>query len=80
MSLTQYLKDTRAELNHVAWPSQTQTIVFTVLVIGVSVFIALYIGLFDFLFTNTMKRFVEAKTGTAPQAQAIDIATTTATT
>lgn len=69
----QYLKDTQAELRHVAWPSQAQTIVFTVLVIFVSVFISLYLGLFDYVFTSSLKRVVNARTGTP--SSAIEIST-----
>ena len=50
--LIQYFKDTRAELRHVAWPTQTQTIVYTLLVAGISLGIAAYLGAFDFLFTT----------------------------
>ncbi len=53
---TQYLKDTRSELHHVAWPTRVQTIVYTALVIGISVGVALYLGFFDFLFTTTLSR------------------------
>ena len=41
----QYFKDTRAELRHVAWPTQTQTIVYTLLVAGISLGTAAYLGL-----------------------------------
>jgi preprotein translocase SecE subunit len=58
MSFIDYLKDTRAELRHVAWPTQTQTIVFTVLVVVISVFTSLYLGFFDYLFTGTLQRVV----------------------
>lgn len=60
---TQYLKDTRAELRHVAWPTQAQTIVYTVLVALISVGIALYLGLFDYIFTTGIARVINAKTG-----------------
>ena len=60
MSFIQYLKDTRAELRHVAWPTQTQTIVFTVLVVALSVFVSLYLGLFDYIFTGIIERFISA--------------------
>lgn len=58
MSFIQYLKDTRGELHHVAWPTQMQTIVYTVLVTLLSVFVALYLGLFDFLFTTGLARVI----------------------
>lgn len=47
---TQYLKDTRTELNHVAWPTQKQTVVFTTLVIAISIGVAAYIGALDYAF------------------------------
>jgi len=56
MSIFQYIKDTQGELRHVAWPTRTQTIVYTLLVAGVSIVIALYLGLFDFIFTSTLTR------------------------
>lgn len=63
MSITQYFKDTRAELNHVAWPTRTQTFVFTALVIGLSVVVSLYLGIFDYLFTNALGRGLELLPG-----------------
>jgi preprotein translocase SecE subunit len=48
----QYLKETQGELRHVAWPTRTQTIIYTVLVALISIGIAAYLGLFDFLFTT----------------------------
>jgi preprotein translocase SecE subunit len=66
MSFTQYLKDTRGELNHVAWPTRAQTIVYTTLVVLISVGIALYLGLFDFLFTSGLARVLNV---VAPDAQ-----------
>lgn len=56
--LTQYLKDTRGELKHVSWPTQKQALVYTALVIGISIIVSLYLGLFDFLFTLALERFV----------------------
>ncbi len=56
MSIIQYLKDTRGELHHVAWPTRLQTIVYTVIVVLLSIFIALYLGFFDFIFTTGLSR------------------------
>jgi preprotein translocase SecE subunit len=70
----QYLKDTQAELRHVAWPTQAQTIVFTALVVLVSVFISLYLGFFDYVFTSSLKRVVNARTGNTPSSP-IEIST-----
>lgn len=49
-----YLRETRTELRHVAWPTRTQTIVYTVLVAAISVGIAAYLGLFDYIFTGAL--------------------------
>ncbi len=49
-----YLKDTRVELKHVSWPTQRQAIVYTALIIAVSVVVSLILGLFDFLFTSAL--------------------------
>ncbi len=65
-SFTQYLKDTRGELNHVAWPTQTQTIIYTIFVVAISVGTALYLGFFDFLFTSSLGRVVENGVGASP--------------
>jgi preprotein translocase SecE subunit len=50
----QYLKETRSELNHVAWPTRTQTIVYAVLVALISLGIAAYLGFFDYVFTTAL--------------------------
>lgn len=52
--LTQYLKDTKGEMKHVSWPTRTQMIVFTTVVIAVSVFTAAFLGLFDYIFTTIL--------------------------
>lgn len=53
-----YLKEVRAEMKHVAWPSRTQTIAYTVVVIAVSLFTAIYLGLWDYLFAALIKKIV----------------------
>ncbi|MDZ4227188.1 MAG: preprotein translocase subunit SecE [Patescibacteria group bacterium] len=64
----QYLKDTRSELRHVAWPTRTQTIVYTILVSAISIAAALYLGLFDFLFTSGLSRVLEVLPSYDPNA------------
>ncbi len=57
-SLSNYFKDTKAEMKHVAWPTKHQAIVFTALVIGFSVAIALLLGFADFLFSKALAWFI----------------------
>lgn len=52
-----YLKDTRGELKHVSWPTQRQTIIFTALVILISILTAMYLGVLDFIFTSLLDEF-----------------------
>ncbi|HUO55942.1 MAG TPA: preprotein translocase subunit SecE [Candidatus Paceibacterota bacterium] len=68
-AIMQYLKGTRAELRHVAWPTQTQTIVYTLLVAGLSLAVAAYLGLFDFLFTTALSSVVNNLPESTPAAQ-----------
>ncbi|MCA9365738.1 preprotein translocase subunit SecE [Candidatus Kaiserbacteria bacterium] len=51
-ALGKYLRDTMAELKQVSWPTQNQAIFYTILVISISLLVAVYVGLFDFMFTT----------------------------
>ena len=55
MGLGNYIKETRGELKHVSWPTRRQAIVFTIIVILISIGLALYLGLFDYLFSLGLK-------------------------
>jgi preprotein translocase subunit SecE len=55
MSLSNYIKDTKAEMRHVNWPTREQTINYTILVIAISIFVALFLGLFDSIFVYLLK-------------------------
>ncbi|MEW5907804.1 MAG: preprotein translocase subunit SecE [Patescibacteria group bacterium] len=56
--LLNYLKGTKIELKNVNWPSRKQTVNFTLLVIGVSLAVALFLGLFDIIFRLLIDRLV----------------------
>ena len=82
MGIGQYLKDTQGELRHVAWPTRTQTIVYTVLVALISIGVAAYLGFFDFLFTTGLTRLIGALPASNPitvTQQPVATTTTTAT-
>jgi len=51
MSISGYIKETRAEMKHVSWPTKKQAIVFSVVVIGLSLVTAAFLGAFDILFS-----------------------------
>ncbi len=58
MNIFNYVKETKAELRHVSWPTRNQAIGFTVITIVVSLAVAIYLGVFDFIFTEILKKFV----------------------
>lgn len=57
--LGNYLRDTIAEMKHVSWPTQMQTLVYTGLLIAVSSFIAVFLGLSDYIFTHLLNLVVK---------------------
>lgn len=57
-SFFNYLRDVRSELTHVSWPSQSQAIGFTALVIGITVIVSLILGASDFLFTLGLEQII----------------------
>ncbi len=59
--LIEYIKAVRSELSHVSWPSRSQAILYTLLVIGISVGVAVLLGAFDFLFTLGLEKLISLK-------------------
>ncbi|MBI5400625.1 MAG: preprotein translocase subunit SecE [Candidatus Yonathbacteria bacterium] len=57
MSFIEYIKESKGELAHVSWPTRSQAIAFTVLVVVLSVATSIYLGAFDALFTTIIKKF-----------------------
>ena len=58
MSLMTYLKDTQGELKHVSWPTRSQAIAFSIVVVIISIFVSFYLGFFDYLFKTILQKFV----------------------
>lgn len=49
-----YLRDTKTEMKHVSWPTHHQAVVFTLLVIGISTAVAVFVGAADYVFTGLL--------------------------
>lgn len=45
-----FLKQVKAEMTKVVWPSRNKTILYSTVVILVSLFVAYYMAFFDFVF------------------------------
>ncbi|MDP2669363.1 MAG: preprotein translocase subunit SecE [bacterium] len=56
--LVNYLKETKVEMRKVNWPTRTETIRFTIVVIAVSLGVSFILGAFDYVFTSILKLFV----------------------
>jgi preprotein translocase SecE subunit len=56
--LITYIRETRAELAHVVWPSRKQAMIFTLIVVAVSIIVSAFLGFFDYLFSLILQKFV----------------------
>lgn len=53
-----FLKEVRLEIKKVNWPTREETTRYTLIVIGISVAVAIFLGGFDFIFTTLLNKFV----------------------
>lgn len=53
-----FIKEAKVEFQKVQWPSKTATLNYTLVVIGLSLFIAIFLGLLDILFTYLLNKYI----------------------
>lgn len=53
-----YFKEVRAEMKHVSWPTRRQAIIYTGVVIAVSLATAIYLGLLDYIFSLIIQKII----------------------
>jgi preprotein translocase subunit SecE len=58
-----FLKESRQEFKRVNWPTREETVRYTLIVIGISVAVAVYLGLLDYVFTNILKVIIPTIAG-----------------
>ena len=56
--ITEYFKEIRAELKHAVWPSRNQTVFYTIIVIVLSILVAYFLGIFDFIFSKGLEKLI----------------------
>ena len=56
--IIQFLKEVRVELAKVSWPTRNQTVLYTLVVIGISLFMAVFLGLMDFGYKFVIDKFL----------------------
>lgn len=58
-SFLDYLSGVRAELTHVKWPSTSQAVGYTALVIVITIFVAALLGVLDIGFTFVIEEIIK---------------------
>ena len=53
-----YIKQSKDELKKVVWPSRKETIKYTLIVIGISLFVAAFLGAADYLLTLGLDKII----------------------
>jgi len=56
--VTTFLREAKSELLKVNWPTKKQTINYTLIVIGISIAVAIFLGGLDYLFAYILKTFI----------------------
>lgn len=53
-----YLKESKAEMSHVVWPTRRQAVAFTAVTIIISIATAAFLGFFDYVFSLILQKFI----------------------
>jgi preprotein translocase subunit SecE len=53
-----FFEESRQEIRHVNWPTRAEAARLTLIVIVIALGMALFLGFFDWLFTNLIKSFI----------------------
>ena len=58
-NLIQYLKDSRQELKKVSWPTKREAWKQTMVVIGMSLAVAIFLGVCDYIFNFALEWYLK---------------------
>jgi len=56
--IKQYFKEIKLEFKHVNWLTKKEAVKYTLIVIGLSLIMAIFLGFFDLIFTQLLSRFI----------------------
>jgi len=56
--ITTFLKEVRLEMKKVNWPTREETLRYTLIVIGVSIAVAVFLGGLDVIFQFLLEKFI----------------------
>lgn len=57
-AVVRYLKETRAELRKVSWPTRQQATNLTLIVLAVTVAMAIFLGAMDYIFAEIIRLLI----------------------
>ena len=56
--LVKYLKEVKIEAKKVNWPTRKEALKYTLIVIGISMVVAIFLGTMDFIFTLILNKII----------------------
>ena len=56
--VSKFLKKATQEFKRVNWPTRKETVRYTLVVIGVAIFVAAYLGFLDYIFSNLLQLII----------------------
>lgn len=57
-AIQNYLRDAVAEMKKVVWPNKKQTVNYTIIVIAMSIGIAIFFGIIDYIFNLGLEQII----------------------
>ncbi|MEK7623306.1 MAG: preprotein translocase subunit SecE [Patescibacteria group bacterium] len=59
VNIQTYLVESIAEIKKVIWPTRKQTINYTLLVVGLSIGVAIFFGVLDYIFSLGLEQLIK---------------------
>jgi len=56
--LKSYIQESYQEIHRVNWPTRSETLRLTLIVIGMSIGVAIFLGILDFVFGYLLEKFL----------------------
>ncbi len=57
--IIQYLKEVKVEAKKISWPSRKETMKYSLIVLGISIFVAIFLWIFDILFSLVIRNLIK---------------------
>ena len=53
-----YLKEVKVEMKKISWPTRQDTVKYTLMVVGASLFMGLFLGALDFIYSTILNKVI----------------------